>query len=143
MDEKRSPVVFIHGLWLHSRSWQPWIDLFNSKGYEAVTADWPGDSKTVEDARKHPELVADKGLGEIVEYHAEQIRELPEKPILVGHSFGGLIVEELAGRGLARASVAIDPAPMRGVYILPLSALRVASIALRNPSNRSRAVSLT
>lgn len=143
MAENITSVVFIHGLWLHSSSWQNWIELFSAAGYKAVTADWPGDSKTVAEAREHPELVAGKGLDEIVEYHAEQIRKLGTKPIVIGHSFGGLIVEKLAGMGLVSAAVAIDPAPMKGVYILPFSALRVASIALRNPSNRSRAVSLT
>jgi pimeloyl-ACP methyl ester carboxylesterase len=140
---KGIPVVFIHGLWLHSSSWQNWVDLFDKAGYEAITVNWPGDSKTVAAAREHPELVADKGLDEIVEYHADQIRKLGTKPIIIGHSFGGLIAEKLAGMGLASATVAIDPAPMKGVYVLPLSALRVASIALRNPANKSRAVSLS
>jgi pimeloyl-ACP methyl ester carboxylesterase len=135
--------MFVHGLWLHSSSWQPWIDYFEKSGYQAMVADWPGDAETVEQAREHPEAVAGKGLDEIVEYHAEQIRKLKTKPIIIGHSFGGLIAERLAGEGLGTASVAIDPAPMKGVYILPLSALRVASIALRNPANKSRAVSLT
>jgi alpha-beta hydrolase superfamily lysophospholipase len=136
-------VVFIHGLWLHSSSWQPWVDHFNAAGYEALTLDWPGDSATIAAARANPELVANKGLDEIVEYHAEQIRKLGGKPIIIGHSFGGLIVEKLAGMGLAAAAVAVDPAPMKGVFILPLSALRVASIALRNPANKKKAVSLT
>ncbi|HSX46140.1 MAG TPA: alpha/beta fold hydrolase [Candidatus Saccharimonadia bacterium] len=142
MANKR-PVMFVHGLWLHSSSWNKWVDFFNKAGYEAMAASWPGDSKTVEAARRHPELVADKGLDEILAHHAEQVKKLKEKPIIIGHSFGGLISEKLAGMGLAAAAVAIDPAPMRGVYILPLSALRVASIALRNPANRTRAVSLT
>lgn len=143
MADSKTPVVFIHGLWLHSNSWQNWVDLFNKAGYQATAADWPGDSKTVAETRKKPELVAGKGLDEIVEHHAQQIRKLGTKPIIIGHSFGGLITEKLAGMGLASAAVAIDPAPMKGVYILPLSALRVASIALRNPANKSRAVSLT
>jgi pimeloyl-ACP methyl ester carboxylesterase len=143
MADSKTPVVFIHGLWLHSSSWQNWIDLFNKAGYEAIAADWPGDSQTVAEARENPELVAGKGLDEIVEYHTQQLRKFHTKPIIIGHSFGGLIVEKLAGMGLASAAVAIDPAPIKGVYILPLSALRVASIALRNPANKSRAVSLT
>jgi pimeloyl-ACP methyl ester carboxylesterase len=143
MPDTKTPVVFIHGLWLHSSSWQNWADLYSKAGYEAITADWPGDSATVAAAREHPELVAGKGLDEIVEYHAQQLRKFSKKPIIIGHSFGGLIVEKLAGMGLASAAVAIDPAPMKGVFILPLSALRVASIALRNPANKSKAVSLT
>jgi pimeloyl-ACP methyl ester carboxylesterase len=143
MADTKIPVVFVHGLWLHSNSWQNWVNLFNKAGYEAIAADWPGDSKTVAGARKNPELVAGKGLDEIVEFHAQQLRKFSTKPIVIGHSFGGLIAEKLAGLGLTSASVAIDPAPMKGVYVLPLSALRVASIALRNPANKSRAVSLT
>jgi pimeloyl-ACP methyl ester carboxylesterase len=135
-------VVFIHGLWLHSSSWRPWVERFNESGYEATTVDWPGDSATVPEARDYPEKVAGKGLDDIVDYHAEQIAKLNARPVLIGHSFGGLIVEKLAGMGLASATVAIDPAPMKGVFILPFSALRVASIALRNPANRARAVSL-
>lgn len=143
MADKKTPILFVHGAWLHADSWNNWVELFNKAGYEATAADWPGDSKTVDETRQHPELVADKGLDEIVDYHAEQISMLNSKPVIIGHSFGGLITEELAGRGLAAAAVAIDPAPMRGVLILPFSALRVASVALRNPANRSRAVSLT
>jgi pimeloyl-ACP methyl ester carboxylesterase len=136
-------VVFIHGLWLHSSSWQAWADHFKKAGYEATMLDWPGDVPTVTAARQNPEAVAGKSLDEIVAHHAEQVQKLSEKPIVIGHSFGGLIAEKLAGMGLASAAVAIDPAPMKGVFILPLSALRVASIALRNPANKSRAVSLT
>jgi len=143
MTAQKAPVIFIHGLWLHASSWQAWIEQFAAAGYDATAASWPGDSATVQEARDNPDLVAGKGLEEIVAYHAEQVRTLPTKPIIIGHSFGGLIAERLAGMGLAAASVAIDPAPMKGVYILPFSALRVASIALRNPANKSRAVSLT
>src|SRR5258708_1417010 len=108
MADVKTPIVFIHGLWLHSSSWQNWVNLFNKAGYEAIAADWPGDSKTVAAARKNPELVAGKGLDEIVEYHAQQLRKLGTKPIVIGHSFGGLIAEKLAGMGLVSASVAID-----------------------------------
>jgi non-heme chloroperoxidase len=142
-EAERRPVIFIHGLWLHPSSWEPWIEHFDAAGYDAGATTWPGDSATVPLTRAYPEVEANHGLEEIVEFHANQIRGLPEKPIIIGHSFGGLIAEKLAGMGLASATVAIDPAPMRGVFILPLSALRVASIALRNPANRSRAVSLT
>jgi pimeloyl-ACP methyl ester carboxylesterase len=137
------PVAFVHGLWLHSSSWQPWIEHFEQAGHKAVSIDWPGDSETVEETRKHPERLANKGIDEVVAYHAEQLKQFAAKPIIIGHSFGGLIVEKLASMGLSAATVAIDPAPMKGVYILPLSALRVASVALRNPANRNRAVSLT
>jgi alpha-beta hydrolase superfamily lysophospholipase len=143
MDQDQKTIVFVHGLWLHATSWQAWVDHFAQAGYKAVALNWPGDSTTIGEARQHPETVANKGLDEIVEYHAQQIRELGTKPVIVGHSFGGLITEKLAGMGLASAAVAIDPAPMKGVFILPLSSLRVASIALRNTSNKTKAVSLT
>ncbi|HSW85321.1 MAG TPA: alpha/beta fold hydrolase [Candidatus Saccharimonadales bacterium] len=143
MADSNTPVVFVHGLWLHSSSWQNWVDLFHKAGYGSSTIDWPGDSKTVNDARKNPDLVAGKGLDEIVEFHAQQLSKNGPKPIIIGHSFGGLIVEKLAGMGLSSASIAIDPAPMKGIFLLPFSALRVASIALRNPANKSRTVSLT
>src|SRR5947209_8072363 len=116
MTEEKTPIIFVHGAWLHSSSWQPWIELFNKAGYEASAADWPGDSETAAETREHPELVADKGLDDIVDFIADQLRKLDSKPIIMGHSFGGLIVEILAGMGLASAAVAIDPAPMRGVY---------------------------
>jgi pimeloyl-ACP methyl ester carboxylesterase len=140
---KQASVVFIHGLWLHSSSWNPWMQRFNKVGYESGSAGWPGDQSTVKEAREHPESVAGKGLDEIVNYLAEQIRLLPEKPIIIGHSTGGLIAEKIAGMGLSKATIVIDPAPMKGIYLLPFSSLRVASIALRNPANRSRAVSLS
>jgi alpha-beta hydrolase superfamily lysophospholipase len=104
MADNKVPVVFIHGLWLHASSWQPWVDAFNAAGYEAVAADWPGDSKTVAEAREHPELVAGKGLDEIVSYHAEQLAKFTTKPIVIGHSFGGLIAEKLAGMDLVSSS---------------------------------------
>jgi alpha-beta hydrolase superfamily lysophospholipase len=136
-------ITFVHGLWLHSTSWKSWIDYFKKAGYNATALDWPGDSPTVKEARENPDSVANKGLDEIVTHHADQIKKLSAKPIIIGHSFGGLIAEKLAGMGASVAAIAIDPAPMKGVYVLPLSALRVASIALRNPANKHRAVSLT
>jgi non-heme chloroperoxidase len=138
-----TPVVFVHGLWLHSTSWQDWIDLFRTAGYEPVAPEWPGTPATVTEARANPQGSAGYGVGEIADHYAGIIGSLTAKPILVGHSFGGLIVQNLLGRDLARAAVAIDPAPVKGVLALPLSALRVASVALRNPANRNRSVALT
>jgi non-heme chloroperoxidase len=137
------PVVFIHGLWLHATSWSPWLELFRDAGYAPVAPGWPGAPDSVEEARDHPDRVAGKGINDIVDHYAALIRDMPTKPILVGHSFGGLIVERLLGDGIGAAAVALDAAPIRGVIFLPPSALRVASIALRNPANRRRAISLT
>jgi non-heme chloroperoxidase len=138
-----TPVVFVHGLWLLPSSWDRWGAFFEEAGYVAVKPGWPDDPQTVEEAKAHPEVFAGKGIGDIADHHEAVIRRLDRTPIVIGHSFGGLLTEILAGRGLARASVAISPAPFRGVLPLPVSALRVASVALRSPANWNRAVPLT
>ena len=117
--------------------------MFGEAGYEPVSPGWPGEPDTVEEARKNPGQVAGKGLDEIVAHYAQVIGGLEARPVVVGHSFGGLIAQRLLGQDLAAAAVAIDPAPAKGVIFLPPSALRVASIALRRPANRNEAVSLT
>jgi non-heme chloroperoxidase len=139
----RTPVVFVHGLWLLPSSWDRWAEFFEEAGYSAVTPGWPDDPETVAEAREHPEVFAGKGIGEIADYQEAIIRRLDRKPAVIGHSFGGLLTMLLAGRGLAAVSVAISPAPFRGVLPLPISALRSASVALRNPANWNRAVPLT
>jgi len=138
-----APVVFVHGLWLLPSSWERWAAFFEEAGYVAVTPGWPDDPATVEEARANPEVFAGKGIGEIADYQEGIIRRLERKPVVIGHSFGGLLTMILAGRGLAAASVAISPAPFRGVLPLPISALRAASAALRNPANWNRAVPLS
>ena len=138
-----TPVVFIHGLWLHATSWTAWMDLFRDNGYDPVAPGWPGDADTVAETRDHPERVAGKGIDEIVDHYARAIAALPAQPIVIGHSFGGLLVQRLLGQDLAAAGVAIDAAPIQGVIYLPPSALRVASAGLRNPANWNRAVALT
>jgi non-heme chloroperoxidase len=138
-----TPVVFVHGLWLLPTSWEPWAAFFEEAGYVALTPGWPDDPQTVAEAKAHPEVFAGKGIGEIADHHQELIRKLDRRPVVIGHSFGGLLTEILAGRGLASCSVAISPAPFRGVLPLPVSALRAASVALRNPANWNRAVPLT
>lgn len=138
-----TPVVFVHGLWLHASSWQPWLDLFTESGYAPVAPGWPGDADTVEGCRADPESIAGYGVEDVVKTLTEVIEGLPSKPILIGHSFGGTIVEKLLGMDLGVAGVAIDAAPIKGVLPLPISALRVAFPVLKNPSNNSRAVSLS
>jgi pimeloyl-ACP methyl ester carboxylesterase len=140
---KATPIVFVHGLWLLPSSWDRWVTMFEKAGYVGVTPGWPDDPETVAEAKKHPEVFAGKGIREIADYEEAIIRRLDRKPVIIGHSFGGLLTMILAGRGLAAASVAISPAPFRGVLPLPFAALRSASVALRNPANWNRAVPLT
>jgi non-heme chloroperoxidase len=137
------PVVFVHGLWLHASSWSPWMEKFAGAGYEPVAPGWPGEAATVEEARRDPAGVAGHGINDVVAHFAQVIDGLPERPVVIGHSFGGLIAQRLLGQDLAAAAVAIDPAPIKGVLALPPSALKVAAIALRSPANRNMAVSLT
>jgi non-heme chloroperoxidase len=139
----RVPVVFIHGLWLLPSSWDRWAELFEQAGYAPLTPGWPDDPATVAEANANPDVFARKTVGQVADHYAEVIGALDRKPAVVGHSFGGLLTQILAGRGLAAASVAIDPAPFRGVLPLPVSALRSASPVLGNPANRNRAVPLT
>jgi non-heme chloroperoxidase len=137
------PVVFVHGLWLLPSSWDRWAEQFESAGYVALTPGWPDDPDTVAAAQAHPEVFAKKSIGQVTDHFAQVIDGLARKPAVVGHSFGGLLAEILAGRGLAAVSVAIAPAPFRGVLPLPVSALRAASPALSHPANRHKAVPLT
>ena len=136
-------VVFIHGLWLHADSWRPWVELFRAEGYDPLAPGWPGDPATVDEARAHADDLADHGIDEVVEHHAALIGRLPDRPILIGHSFGGMIAQRLLGQDLGAAAVAIDAAQIKGVLPLPLSALKATLPVFRNPANRHRAVSLT
>ena len=138
-----TPVVFIHGLWLHASSWQPWIDLFREHGYDPIAPGWPGDAETVQATREDPEAVADKGVAEVAEHLANLIATLDAPPILVGHSFGGMLVEKLLADGHGAAGVAIDAAQIKGVLPLPLSSLHATLPVFKNPANKHRAVSLT
>jgi pimeloyl-ACP methyl ester carboxylesterase len=142
-DSPATPVVFVHGLWLHASSWGAWVDRFTAEGYAPVAPGWPGDGETVAETRANPDRVAGDGIDDVVAHYAKIIEALPARPIVIGHSFGGLIAQRLLGEGLAAAAIGIDPAPIKGVIFLPFSALRVASIALRNPANKNRAVALT
>jgi pimeloyl-ACP methyl ester carboxylesterase len=139
----RTPVVFIHGLWLLPSSWANWAQLFEEAGYSAVTPSWPDDPETVEAARANPDVFAKKTLGQIADHTAEVMGKLTKKPAVMGHSTGGLLTQMIADRGLSAASVAIDPGPFRGVLPLPVSALRAALPVLKNPLNRGRAITLT
>jgi non-heme chloroperoxidase len=138
-----NPVVFVHGLWLLPSSWDRWRAVFEDAGYTTLAPAWPDDPDTVDAANQHPDVFAHKTVGEIADHFGDVIAKLAAKPALIGHSFGGLLTQILAGRGVSAASVAIDPAPFRGVLPLPISALKSAAPVLRNPVNRGRAVPLT
>ena len=139
----RPPVVFVHGLWLLPSSWQRWAQLFAEAGYAPVLPGWPDDPDTVAEANARPEVFAGKSVGQVADHFCDLIGKLERKPAVIGHSFGGLISQISAGRGLSTATVAIDPAPFRGVLPLPFSSLRAASAVLGNPANYHRAVPLT
>ena len=142
-DSGLQPVVFVHGLWMLASSWQPWRSLFEDNGYATVAPGWPDDPQTIAQARANPEVFAGKSIRQVTDHMAEVISALQHQPAVIGHSFGGLITQQLAGRGLAAVSVPIDSAPFRGVLPLPLSALRSAFPVIGNPANYRRAVTLT
>ncbi len=143
MATERTPVVFIHGLWLHATSWGPWLELFRQAGYEPIAPGWPGEPPTVEEAREQPDLVANMSIDDATGHYAEIIDSLDAKPVIIGHSFGGLFTEKLLGQDRGVAAVAIDPAQIKGVLPLPVAQLRAALPALGNPANLHKAVSLT
>ncbi|MEA2374407.1 MAG: hypothetical protein QOD53_870, partial [Thermoleophilaceae bacterium] len=138
-----TPVVFVHGLWLLPSSWDRWATAFQEAGYAPLAPGWPDDPETVEEAKANPDVFARKTVGDVADHFQEVIGGLDRRPAIVGHSFGGLLAQILAGRGLSAASVAIDPAPFRGVLPLPISALKSSAPVLSNPANRGRAVPLT
>ena len=139
---EKKPIVFVHGLWMHASTWEPWMKFFSQNGYETINPPWPGDAAMVEASRANPQTIANHGVEEVSDSYAKVIASLPTQPILIGHSFGGLIVQVLLGRGLAAAAIAIDPAPLKGVWQLPLSALKASLPVLGNPFNLTKAVAL-
>jgi pimeloyl-ACP methyl ester carboxylesterase len=143
MQTTRTPVVFIHGMWLHASSWTPWLELFRAAGYDPIAPGWPGEPDTVAEARQQPELVANVSIDDIAAHYTKIIDSLEAGPVLIGHSFGGLVAEKLLGQGVGIAGVGIDPAQIKGVLPLPLAQLRAALPALGNPANLHRSVSLT
>src|ERR687887_954363 len=139
----RIPLMLIHGAWLSARSWEQFAEYFEARGFDVSAPEWPRKHGDVEELRDDADELAGLGLTEIVDHYATLIGELDEPPVLIGHSFGGLIVELLLDRGLGRAGVALSPAPPKGVLTLPFSSLKAASPALAHPSKWHGVVSLT
>ncbi|MCW2530082.1 MAG: Alpha/beta hydrolase [Pseudonocardiales bacterium] len=137
------PVVFIHGLCIHSAAWEPWVQLYRDAGFDPLTPGWPGDGETVQATRANPSSVAGYGLADIAEHYTKVIVDLPQRPIIVGHSFGGLIAQQLLASGHATHAVAIDPGPAKGVTAVPLSMIWGALPVLRKKSNRDAAVTMS
>jgi len=139
----KTPVVLIHGLWLLPSSWANWVDFFSQAGYAPLTPDWPGDPETVEEARANPDVFAKVTLGQVADHTTEIVNALNTKPVIMGHSTGGLLAQMLAGKGLSAATVAIDPGVFRGVLPLPASVLKGVGPFLLDPRTRGRALTLT
>jgi len=142
-DTDRIPLLLIHGAWLSARSWERFEEFFERRGYAASAPEWPRKDGDVEELRENEEALAGLGLSEIVDHYEQLIRGLDASPVLIGHSFGGLIVELLLDRGLGRAGVALSPAPPKGILLLPFSSLKAASPALAHPSRWHGTVPLT
>jgi non-heme chloroperoxidase len=136
-------IVFIHGLWIHASAWQSWMDFFKIHGYDSLNPGWPGDSATVAECRANSQAIANRGVSEVADSYIKIINSLTEPPIIIGHSFGGLLTQIILGRGNAAAGIAIDPAPIKGVWQLPFSALKASFPVLGNPFNLKKAVSLS
>ncbi len=137
------PVVFIHGLWIHSDAWQPWVELYRSAGYDPMAPGWPGDGPSADDTRENPAAVANKGIDDITRGYLGVTSALPFRPVVIGHSFGGLIAQKLLAQGAAAAAIAIDPGQIKGVKPLPLTQIRAGFPVLSKPGNKKRAVTLT
>jgi pimeloyl-ACP methyl ester carboxylesterase len=139
----RTPLMLIHGAWLSSRSWENFSEYFRDRGFDVSAPEWPRKQGDVEELREDADAIEGLGLNEIVDHYEAQIRTLDEPPVLIGHSFGGLIVELLLDRGLGRAGVAMSPAPPKGILVLPFSSLKAAAPALAHPSKWHGIVTLT
>ncbi len=138
MAQKANAVVFIHGLWLHASSWAPWEEIFGNAGYDTMAPGWPGDQDTVELARANPDTVANHGIDDVTDHYAAIIESLPAPPILIGHSFGGMIAEKLLGMNKGAAAIGIDAAQIKGVLRLPLSVVARHATGLQEPGQQAQ-----
>ena len=143
MNKNNTTIVLIHGLWMTPLSWEHWIERYTVKGYRVIAAAWPSLGGDIDELRRDPSSIAKLGLTEIVGHYEGIIRGLDAPPIIMGHSFGGLISQILLDRSLGMAGVAIGTAPVKGIFFLPFSTLKVSFPGLSNPANNHRAVPLS
>lgn len=131
-------IVLIHGLWVTPRSWENFKRRYEARGYRVLAPAWPGIAGEPAALRHDASSLHNIGIAEVVAHYEQIIRALPEPPILIGHSFGGLITQLLLDRGLGAAGVAIDSVPPKGIYALPFSTYEALTPALSNPFNAKR-----
>jgi len=135
-------VVLIHGLWMTPLSWEYWANHYTERGYNVYAPSWPGMERDVRALRRDPESYADIGFKQIVDHYEKLVIDLEYAPIIIGHSFGGLVVQALLDRGLGCCGVAIASAPIKGIWTLPYSTMRVVTPQLLTMSGR-RCAALT
>ena len=143
MPQRPNSVVLINGLWMTALSWENWVKRYTDKGFRVIAKSWPGMDIDINELRRNPASIATLGITEIVDHYEKIIRGLDSAPIIIGHSFGGLVTQILIDRGLGAAGVAIAPAPVKGIIFLPFSTLKVSFPALSNPANNHRALPLS
>jgi pimeloyl-ACP methyl ester carboxylesterase len=143
MSDTPDTIVLIHGLWMTPRSWEHWIDRYESSGYRVLAPAYPGLEVEVEALRADPSPIEALTVPGTVEHLEGIIRELETPPIIMGHSFGGVLTQILLDHGFGAAGVAIDSVPAEGVKVVPLSQIKATFPVLNNPANRHRAVPFT
>ena len=136
-------IVLIHGLWMTALSWEKWVAHYTSLGYRVIAESWPGLGGDIQELRRDPTPIAGLGITEIVDFYEGIINKLDEAPIIMGHSFGGLMTQILLDRGLGAAGVTFGSAAVKGVLLLPFSTIRVVTPVLSNPLNNHRAMPLS
>jgi pimeloyl-ACP methyl ester carboxylesterase len=143
VTDTHAPIVLVHGLWMTPRCWEHWIERYERRGHRVLAPAYPGLEVEVEALRADPTPIADVTIPETLAFLQKVIAELDSPPILIGHSFGGTLVQVLLDRGHGCTGVAIDSVPTEGVRVVPRSQLKASFPVLSNPANRHRAVGFT
>lgn len=142
-EDKPDTIVLIHGLWMTALSWEHWVTRYQERGFKVIARSWPRMEGDLSELRSDTSGFDDLGVEEILEHYEGIIGDLDAPPIIMGHSFGGAFTQILLDRGLGAAGVAIDSAPLKGMFALPGSTLKAGRPVLKNPANRHKAVALT